>query len=117
MSAPRVELRPPDRRSTHAAGGRAGARPPSRGRRRRRVARRTGGRGRGAMTTHVAPPSALDVARIRADFPILDRKIGTHPLVYLDSAATSQKPKAVVDTIDAYYASTNANVHRGVHTL
>ncbi len=69
------------------------------------------------MTTHVAEQSGLDVARIRADFPILERRIGAHPLVYLDSAATSQKPRAVVDAIDAYYATSNANVHRGVHTL
>jgi cysteine desulfurase / selenocysteine lyase len=69
------------------------------------------------VSTRVATDTALDVARIRADFPILERTVGTHPLVYLDSAATSQKPKAVVDTIDAYYANTNANVHRGVHTL
>jgi cysteine desulfurase/selenocysteine lyase len=69
------------------------------------------------VSTHVAAPTALDVARIRADFPILERQIGTHPLVYLDSAATSQKPRAVVDAVDAYYATSNANVHRGVHTL
>ncbi|HEY8672983.1 MAG TPA: cysteine desulfurase [Candidatus Dormibacteraeota bacterium] len=69
------------------------------------------------MTTHVIPQSGLDVARIRADFPILERRIGAHPLVYLDSAATSQKPRAVMDAVDAYYATSNANVHRGVHTL
>lgn len=69
------------------------------------------------MTTQVADGASLDIARIRADFPILDRQVGTHPLVYLDSAATSQKPKVVVDTIDEYYATSNANVHRGVHTL
>jgi cysteine desulfurase/selenocysteine lyase len=69
------------------------------------------------VSTRIATDAALDVARIRADFPILERKVGTHPLVYLDSAATSQKPKAVMDTIDDYYASRNANVHRGVHTL
>ncbi len=69
------------------------------------------------MTTQVAAGAGLDIARIRADFPILDRQVGTHPLVYLDSAATSQKPKVVVDTIDEYYATSNANVHRGVHTL
>ncbi len=69
------------------------------------------------MSAHVATEPSLDVARVRADFPILSRNIGTHPLVYLDSAATSQKPKPVVDAIDAYYASSNANVHRGVHTL
>lgn len=70
------------------------------------------------MTAHVmSEQSGLDVARIRADFPILERQIGAHPLVYLDSAATSQKPRAVVDAIDSYYETSNANVHRGVHTL
>ena len=69
------------------------------------------------MTTLVAAESGLDVARVRADFPILQREIGTHPLVYLDSAATSQKPRSVVEAVDAYYATSNANVHRGVHTL
>jgi cysteine desulfurase/selenocysteine lyase len=59
----------------------------------------------------------LDVARIRADFPILQREVNGHPLVYLDSAATSQKPQQVVDTIDNYYHRHNANVHRGVHSL
>jgi cysteine desulfurase/selenocysteine lyase len=59
----------------------------------------------------------LDVARLRADFPILQREINGHPLVYLDSAATSQKPQQVVDTIDNYYHRHNANVHRGVHSL
>ena len=59
----------------------------------------------------------LDTARIRADFPILQRRVGDHPLVYLDSAATSQKPAAVLDAVAAYYRTSNANVHRGVHTL
>jgi cysteine desulfurase/selenocysteine lyase len=54
---------------------------------------------------------------IRADFPILQRKIGDKPLVYLDSAATSQKPEAVLRVMDDYYRQHNANVHRGVHTL
>jgi cysteine desulfurase/selenocysteine lyase len=59
----------------------------------------------------------LDVERIRADFPILQRRIGDQPLVYLDSAATSQKPSAVLEAVDDYYRTSNANVHRGVHTL
>jgi len=59
----------------------------------------------------------LNVTKIRADFPILRRKIGGKPLVYLDNAATSQKPKAVIDAIDRYYHEYNANVHRGVHRL
>src|SRR5438445_5705997 len=68
-------------------------------------------------TTDTLPASPLDVARIRADFPILSRRIGDRPLVYLDSAATSQKPVQVLDAIDQYYRESNANVHRGVHTL
>jgi len=59
----------------------------------------------------------LDVASIRAQFPILDQSIHGKPLVYLDNAATTQKPVAVLDAVDAYYRRDNANVHRGVHTL
>ena len=59
----------------------------------------------------------LDVNRIRADFPILKRRIGGRPLVYLDSASTSQKPKQVIDAIRRYYTEYNANVHRGLHRL
>jgi cysteine desulfurase/selenocysteine lyase len=60
----------------------------------------------------------LDIEKVRADFPILKRetKPGTK-LVYLDSAATSQKPNLVIDAMDRYYKNTNANIHRGVHTL
>jgi len=65
--------------------------------------------------SHGTPP--LDVARIRGDFPILSRTVAGRPLVYLDSAATSQKPLAVLDAVDHYYRTSNANVHRGVHTL
>jgi cysteine desulfurase/selenocysteine lyase len=57
------------------------------------------------------------VAAIRRDFPILDRQVQGKPLVYLDNAATSQKPEAVLQTLDDYYRRYNANVHRGVHTL
>ena len=60
---------------------------------------------------------ALDVARIRQDFPILHQEINGKPLVYLDNAATTQKPQAVIDAICDYYVRNNANVHRGVHTL
>jgi cysteine desulfurase / selenocysteine lyase len=59
----------------------------------------------------------LDVERIRADFPILQRQIRGKQLIYLDNAASSQKPVAVLDAMDHYYRNTNANVHRGVHTL
>jgi cysteine desulfurase/selenocysteine lyase len=61
--------------------------------------------------------SILDVDRIRADFPILQRQINGHRLVYLDNAATTQKPRQVIDALVHYYEHTNANVHRGVHTL
>ena len=59
----------------------------------------------------------LDVARVRADFPALNQLIHGHPLVYLDNAATTQKPHAVLDALRRYYETDNANVHRGVHTL
>jgi len=59
----------------------------------------------------------MDVARVREDFPILARQDHGHPLVYLDSAATSQKPQSVLDAEASYYAESNANVHRGVYAL
>jgi len=59
----------------------------------------------------------FDVERVRADFPILQQKARGHKLVYLDNAATSQKPKAVIDAIVRYYEHENANIHRGVHYL
>ena len=59
----------------------------------------------------------LDLTAIRNDFPILQRRVGEHQLVYLDNAATSQKPRQVIDSIVDYYHSYNSNVHRGVHTL
>ncbi len=64
-----------------------------------------------------APAVKLDVERVRADFPILHQKVHGKPLVYLDNAATTQKPKSVIDALDRYYRMDNANVHRGVHTL
>ncbi|HEY0434426.1 MAG TPA: cysteine desulfurase [Chitinophagaceae bacterium] len=60
---------------------------------------------------------ALDVAAIRAQFPILRREVKGHPLIYLDNAATSQKPQSVIDALTTYYTGYNANVHRGIHTL
>ena len=60
---------------------------------------------------------AFDVRRVRAEFPILTRLARGRPLVYLDNAATTQKPRAVIDAITAYYTEINANVHRGVHEL
>ncbi|MHB1155209.1 MAG: SufS family cysteine desulfurase [Phycisphaerales bacterium] len=71
------------------------------------------------MTTTHAPsrPQTFDVARIRADFPILHQQVHGHPLIYLDNAATSQKPRPVIDAINDYYHHTNANVHRGMYDL
>jgi cysteine desulfurase/selenocysteine lyase len=63
------------------------------------------------------PTGTIDVARIKADFPILKRQVHGKRLVYLDSAATSQKPVAVLDAMDRYYQECNANVHRGVYTI
>jgi len=59
----------------------------------------------------------LDVARIRKDFPILERRVHGKPLVYFDNAATSQKPRQVIDALVRYYEEYNANIHRAVHTL
>ncbi len=59
----------------------------------------------------------MDVKQVRNAFPILHQEVNGHPLVYLDSAATSQKPQSVIDAIEEYYKGYNSNVHRGVHTL
>jgi len=61
--------------------------------------------------------AALDVEKLRADFPILTRKVHGRPLVYLDSAASSQKPRAVIDAMSDYLSAHHANVHRGAHEL
>src|SRR6202790_2545336 len=74
-----------------------------------------------AANTACRPQAAVqpdfDVHKVRADFPILARKIHNKPLVYLDNAATTQKPQAVVDALIYYYTAQNSNIHRGVHTL
>jgi cysteine desulfurase / selenocysteine lyase len=64
-----------------------------------------------------APASSFDPYEARGDFPILVERINDKPLVYLDNAATTQKPRAVIDAITRYYQSDNANIHRGVHQL
>src|SRR3990172_656187 len=63
------------------------------------------------------PRAPLDVDRIREDFPILRQQVHGKPLVYLDNAATSQKPKVVIDSVTQYYLAENSNVHRGIHLL
>jgi cysteine desulfurase/selenocysteine lyase len=64
-----------------------------------------------------AAVNAFDAERVRADFPILQQQVNGHPLVYLDNAATTQKPDAVINAISNYYRCDNANVHRGAHAL
>ena len=64
-----------------------------------------------------APNAAYDVTRVREDFPILRQTVHGKPLVYLDNAATTQKPQSVIDTLVRYYTEENANIHRGVHLL
>ncbi|MEJ2004746.1 MAG: cysteine desulfurase [Cyclobacteriaceae bacterium] len=61
--------------------------------------------------------SALDIKKIRSEFPVLHQKVNGKPLVYFDNAATTQKPLRVIDALDAYYKGYNANIHRGIHTL
>jgi cysteine desulfurase/selenocysteine lyase len=68
-------------------------------------------------TTSASAIPTLDVERLRQDFPILAERVRGKPLVYLDNAATSQKPRAVIDAVSRFYGSENANIHRGVHYL
>ncbi|MBF8268776.1 MAG: cysteine desulfurase [Gammaproteobacteria bacterium] len=72
---------------------------------------------KGTAARYQAGPPAFDVEAVRADFPILSRQVHGKPLVYLDNAATSQKPAQVIEAVDHYYRHYNANIHRGVHTL
>src|SRR2546423_3766596 len=68
--------------------------------------------------TITAPPEkAMNWESLRADFPILQQKVHGHPLIYFDNAATSQKPREVIDAVRNYYERDNANVHRGIHEL
>ncbi|MFN0123100.1 MAG: SufS family cysteine desulfurase [Blastocatellia bacterium] len=69
------------------------------------------------MQATIETTPALDLQRIRAEFPILQTRVHGRPLVYLDSAATSQKPRVVIDAINRYYTEQNSNIHRGVHYL
>jgi len=69
------------------------------------------------MASIVSAPKTFDVAAVREEFPILRQRVHGKPLVYLDNAATTQKPRAVLDALQRYYAEENANVHRGVHSL
>jgi cysteine desulfurase / selenocysteine lyase len=73
-----------------------------------------------AKTPHIvraAATSGFDIEKVRSDFPVLHQLVHGKPLVYLDNAATTQKPLAVIDAIDHYYRHDNSNIHRGVHAL
>src|SRR3954463_8154713 len=69
------------------------------------------------MTLTSEPVRTLDPYAVRRDFPILEQEINGHPLIYLDSASSSQKPQVVIDAVDTYYSEYNANVHRGIYTI
>jgi cysteine desulfurase/selenocysteine lyase len=69
------------------------------------------------MNVSAVLPKTLDIAAIRQEFPVLNREVKGRKLIYLDNAATSQKPKVVIDSIIQYYSNFNANIHRGIHTL
>ena len=66
---------------------------------------------------HKAVNSRVDWSALRVDFPILRERVNGHALIYFDNAASSQKPRAVLDVVRNYYEHENANVHRGLHTL
>src|SRR5919201_1028756 len=63
------------------------------------------------------PQKQIDWDALRGDFPILDQEVHGRPLIYLDNAATSQKPRQVIDALKRYYERVNSNVHRGIHEL
>ena len=69
------------------------------------------------MNAPLPIPKLLDITAIRQEFPILGREIKGRPLIYLDNAATTQKPRSVIDALVQYYSNYNANIHRGIHTL
>src|SRR5438034_5681859 len=73
------------------------------------------------MITETAHPAqmrrTIDWAGYREDFPVLDQQVHGHPLIYFDNAATTQKPRAVLEALRSYYERDNANVHRGLHEL
>src|SRR5690242_19859291 len=70
-----------------------------------------------AQESQPIQPAPFDVWKVREDFPILKQQIHGKPLVYLDNAATTQKPQCVLDALARYYAEDNANIHRAVHQL
>lgn len=79
--------------------------------------RRAGSAPTPAPTSAMPSRPRLDIDRIRADFPILGETVNGKPLVYLDNAASAQKPVPVIEAMDHYYRTSHSNVHRGAHTL
>lgn len=69
------------------------------------------------MSVSLTIPKSLDIAAVRQEFPILNRQVKGRPLIYFDNAATSQKPRQVIEALVQYYSNLNANIHRGIHTL
>ncbi len=69
------------------------------------------------MSVSLSIPKTLDITAVRRQFPVLNREVKGRPLIYLDNAATSQKPQVVIDALTQYYSNYNANIHRGIHTL
>jgi cysteine desulfurase / selenocysteine lyase len=69
------------------------------------------------MNASLTIPRTLDITAIRQEFPILNREVKGRPLIYLDNAATTQKPQQVIDALVSYYSNYNSNIHRGIHTL
>src|SRR5512138_2412014 len=70
-----------------------------------------------SVETTERPPQTVNWSALRADFPILEQKVHGRPLIYLDNAATTQKPLPVIEALRRYYEHDNANVHRGIHEL
>ena len=71
----------------------------------------------GSQETRGAAGGTLDIEKLRLDFPILQTKAHGKPLIYLDNAATTQKPRQVIEALEHYYRADNANIHRGVYEL
>src|SRR5438445_2687560 len=103
MSQAWGHIRYPHRRGAQPAGGEVG--------------QQLRDEGRGRLRPGIYGAAVMNIAKIRKDFPILERQVNGKPLVYLDSAATSQKPLAVIEALSHYYRTYNANVHRGVYSI
>src|SRR5262249_14685429 len=111
---PRRGAEPPHLRVRHAGSGHHRAAAAAGVRRKAGPALARGGR---LLTAHPFPPRRLEVAAVREDLPILGTRVHGRPLAYLDNAATTQKPRAVLEAMDRLYTTSYANIHRGLHSL